>query len=802
MPVDCPSCANSWDQVIIDESDTETWPSISRSSELSHPAVRECPLGRASSNSDTSTLTTTSSSSSSFLSMATGTAGQQAHYTSLKANSNMMTGPGSANTLASSRGWGSDGKQDGINGGRVGAPNNWGNFNLNLNPNSNPSAWPVLGHDASTGGSIGPNGVSKSSLPPGINGNGNIGNGNLGGADNVGGGWVGMMSVNESDQPHPSTNTSLSFNMESANLNTDGPIHTKQQQQAQEPMSPIHGLTGWGGQSPTESSQLNGDTTGSSVWGSGETKAADSPKGSGWDSSPSGDLSAWGRQGSGGGSSGSGGWGDWGKSSGGGDACKGWDSVDAGSSGSGQEQQLGSWGQQSGTAPASEGSGDSSEGQSHCRGRSSSMDIAPPLPQQDLDPRVLSNSGWGQTPIRQHTVWEMEEAIADDGKSNSSSDTITGSSSNGGPSPTNGGTINTNIGPRPGSGGKGDIEGSSSSGWGAPLPQPIQPGSGWGETPQSVPKSSNGNSSKWGDPVPTNGSKSGSTPSWGSEDKSPSWDDGPTTKQHTGWGEAPKSSHGWGNSNGGPSGSSSGEWGEPEVKNSGSSSNMWDGEGGNGGSNGWNDNSRCVNRGGGWVKPTSTVSNGTWGETSHANGPVQGNWSSAKPQESSSSSTGSGGGSIGSWGGPGSVKQNTSGWSKINKQDQGMEPTGWQEPSPPSIRRKMEIDDGTSTWGDPSTYKKTVNMWDRNNPGNNQGNSGPPPSKNGGMVMPNNNNNNQHHSHHVHNHPHHSQPPAHLQHHGNNNGSPNNGTSHPGSGSQSRPPLANPGKNILVPLVA
>ncbi|GLD66300.1 trinucleotide repeat-containing gene 6C protein isoform X1 [Lates japonicus] len=72
--------------------------------------------------------------------MATGAAGQQAHYPSLKANNNMMTGPGSANTLAGNRGWGSDGKQDGINGGLVGAPNNWGspNFNLNLNPNANP----------------------------------------------------------------------------------------------------------------------------------------------------------------------------------------------------------------------------------------------------------------------------------------------------------------------------------------------------------------------------------------------------------------------------------------------------------------------------------------------------------------------------------------------------------------------------------------------------------------------------------------------------------------------------------------
>ncbi|XP_070827038.1 trinucleotide repeat-containing gene 6C protein isoform X1 [Chaetodon trifascialis] len=806
LPVDSPSSANSWDKVIIDRSDTEAWPSISRSCDPSHPAAPECPLGSAISNQDTSAVTTTSSSS--FLSMATGAAGQQAHYPSLKANNNMMTGSGSANTLAGNRGWGSDGKQDGINGGRVGAPNNWGspNFNLNLNPNANPSAWPVLGHEGGGGGSIGPNGVSNSpSLPPGINGNGNMGNGSLGGADNGGGGWVGMISANENDQQRPSTNTSLSFNMEPANLNTDGPNHTKQQQQAQEPMSPIHGLTGWGGQSPTESSQLNGDTTGSSVWGSGETKAADSPKDSGWDSTPSGGLSAWGRQGSGGGSSGSGGWGDWGKSSGGGDASKGWDSVDAGSSGSGQEQQLSSWGQQPGTAPASEGSGDSSEGRSHHRDRSSSMDFSPILPRQDLDPRVLSNTGWGQTPIRQHTVWEMEESNSDDGKSDSSSDTLRGSSSNGGPSSTNGGAINSNIGPtqRPGSGGKGDSEGSSSSGWGAPPPQPIQTGSGWRDPPQSLSKAPNGTTSGWGDPLPSSGPRNGGTPSWGSEDKTSSWDDGMTKSQPTSWGEGPKSSHGWGNSNGGSNGSSTGDWGEAEVKNSGSSSSMWEGEGGNGGNGGWKESPRGGNRGGGWSKPAPTVSNSSWGETARSNGPVQGGWGSSKPQESSSSSTGSGGGgSIGSWGGPGSVKQNTCSWSNGSKQDQGMEPTGWEEPSPPSIRRKMEIDDGTSTWGDPTTYNKTVNMWDRNNPNNNPSNSGPPPSKNGGVIIANNNNNNHsvgpgnnnhHHAHHMHHHPHHGQPPTHLQQHGNNNGSPNSGASHPGAGPQGRPPLANPG---------
>ncbi|KAF7656054.1 hypothetical protein LDENG_00046870, partial [Lucifuga dentata] len=130
VPVES-SSANTWDKVIIDRSDTEAWPSINHNSEPIRPAAPECPLGSANSNPDTSAVTPTSNSSS-FLSMATGAAGQQAHYSSLKANGNMMTGPGAATTITGNRSWGSDGKQDGMNGGRGGAPNSWGSHNFNL----------------------------------------------------------------------------------------------------------------------------------------------------------------------------------------------------------------------------------------------------------------------------------------------------------------------------------------------------------------------------------------------------------------------------------------------------------------------------------------------------------------------------------------------------------------------------------------------------------------------------------------------------------------------------------------------
>ncbi|XP_051988826.1 trinucleotide repeat-containing gene 6B protein-like [Xyrauchen texanus] len=40
--------------------------------------------------------------------------------------------------------------------------------------------------------------------------------------------------------------------------------------------------------------------------------------------------------------------------------------------------------------------------------------------------------------------------------------------------------------------------------------------------------------------------------------------------------------------------------------------------------------------------------------------------------------------------------------------------SGWEETSPQSISQKIEIDDGTSAWGDPSRYKsKNINLWDK-----------------------------------------------------------------------------------------
>ncbi|CAM4320338.1 unnamed protein product [Leuciscus chuanchicus] len=71
-----------------------------------------------------------------------------------------------------------------------------------------------------------------------------------------------------------------------------------------------------------------------------------------------------------------------------------------------------------------------------------------------------------------------------------------------------------------------------------------------------------------------------------------------------------------------------------------------------------------------------------------------------------------------------------SGWScgPIPQMPSVVEPSGWDEPSPQSINRNIEIDDGTSAWGDPSRYSsKNVNLWDKNSAPAQQQPSGRPP---------------------------------------------------------------------------
>ncbi|KAF4092314.1 hypothetical protein AMELA_G00019450 [Ameiurus melas] len=765
-PINCSativtSGKSGWDQLIIDKSDTEEWPSISRSE--SH-----IPAGCTS---DTEIVNSNKDS----MSMATG-GSQQGHFSTN--HPSKATNSHSGGILSSqsgvSRGWGSgpspavagEGKSDGSSA-SLGA-RTWGssNFNLNLNPNANPSAWPVLGHEGTgVGGSSGVSNQAPSNIcsqpgapSSGPSSSGNLVSGNGNSAGNSGNvsnstAWGGMVS-SDTSEPHSSPSTNVSFSSEPQNLNTEGPNHTKK-----EPMSPANSLPNWGVtpvgmgsfvQTPAGSSQVNGEE--GSVWGNGDAKTSNNSKDSGWNSG-----SGWGQ----GAASGTPGWGkassngDWGKHS---SESKGWEPAGSPT----QEQPLSSWGSGA-NAPASEGSSDSMDGHSHRREQS--RDMAPPLlPAQDMDPRVLCNTGWGQTPVRQYTAWETEEAA----RSNHKNDVGTeawGSSSNAPhmAQPPSHGSVNPSSGPD--SGGKSDVHrpvAATTSGWGT---SPSQPCSGWGDNTKKPPIGPGG----WGNPPQGghSGSLQKSGQSWGSEDKSPTWDDSHVKGKPQGWGEGPKPSHGWGTDPGGDSGAGD-EWGDSgEGKKNGPSSSSWEGDGA-----GWKESPR------GWGKPSP---GGGWGDAQRSNASTQG-WSN-KSQESGNGSNA--GGSMGSWGGTGSLKQSGSGWGGSNGggvKHNAAEPTGWEEPSPPSIRRKMEIDDGTSAWGDPSSYNKTVNLWDRNNPGmqskTGSGNANNPPS-------------NHHH------HTHHNQPP--LQGHGggpvvtNSHITPDNTSPHQAVAPHSRAPLMTTG---------
>ncbi|XP_051995021.1 trinucleotide repeat-containing gene 6C protein-like isoform X2 [Xyrauchen texanus] len=747
------SCG-SWDPLIIDESDTEAWPSIS--CKESH-ASAGCPL-------DTESISGVSSTRS--MSMATG-AGHQGHFSAnhpSKANASHSGGLLSSQG-GSSRGWGT-GPSPAI-GGEVknevsstsmGA-RGWGssNFNLNLNPNANPSAWPVLGHKGTGMGgcSSGGNNPPPSNLcsPPGaLSSQGSSSSGSIGGANGNSAGSGGSGNGNttwcsfvpsDSSQPHSTPSTNVSFSSEPPNLNTDGPNHTNQ-----EPRSPSNSLPNWGVgptgmgsfvQSPGGTSQVNGEEE--PVWGNGDAKSVSGSKNSGWDS-----ASSWGQ----GGASGTAGWGqaastgDWGKHSN--SEAKGWDS----SASPTQEQQLNSWVRVA-NAPASEGSSDSMECHSH-RDHSPRDEAPPVLPVQEMDPRVLCNTGWGQTPVRQHTTWETEEAARSNRKNDigteawgSSSKTVSA-----GPVPSSGSANpNSSTASRPDSGGKNDSPCPSTgpaSGWGTAMQSP-QAGSGWAD-PTSNKKGSSGPGS-WGSnpPVGPSGNLQKIGQTWGSEEKSPTWEDSHSKAKPQGWVEGPKPTHGWGNGPGGECGSG-GEWGETgDGKKNGPSSSSWEAEG-----TGWHEGSR------GWGKPAPAVG-GNWGDAQRPSVPLQG-WNN-KPQQGTNGNNGSA--SMGSWGGLSTVKQSGSGLTGGNgggvKPEHTGEPTGWEEPSPPSIRRKMEIDDGTSAWGDPNTYNKTVNLWDRNNPGM----QGKPVPGNANNVP-----NNHHHN------PHHNQPP--IQNH--NRAGPNSNNNH------------------------
>lgn len=317
----------------------------------------------------------------------------------------------------------------------------------------------------------------------------------------------------------------------------------------------------------------------------------------------------------------------------------------------------------------------------------------------DLDPRVLSNSGWGQTPIKQNTAWDTETSPRGDRKADNGTEAW-GSCA----------TLTFNSGACPDKTGPNSNDTSSGSGWGEP-----RPALRWGDSRGSSCQGG------WeGDAAAMGMAKSNQ---WGGckEEKS-TWTDAQKGKQ--GWGDGQKPGPGWAVSAGDSWGDAarSNHWGEAPKKSSSGGSDS------DRSVSGWNElgkttsftwaNNLNPNNSSGWDESSKPSPAPGWGEPPKP-GPALGWGEPSKPLGSPDWSKQPD--AVGSWGlPPAPAKPSGTGWlgGPIPAPTKEEEATGWEEPSPESIRRKMEIDDGTSAWGDPGKYNyKHVSMWNRNVPG-------------------------------------------------------------------------------------
>ncbi|XP_053577260.1 trinucleotide repeat-containing gene 6B protein isoform X1 [Bombina bombina] len=362
-------------------------------------------------------------------------------------------------------------------------------------------------------------------------------------------------------------------------------------------------------------------------------------------------------------------------------------------------------GQSTGSNPKTGGSGDSLNSSNRRVHRSALPDcqaaLQTMLSRTDLDPRVLSNTGWGQTQIKQDASWESEEASSRaEGKADRGTE----------------GWENT-------------PQAKSSGGWGDAPSQSNQNKSGWGEPSVSAPSAQEwkdtkttgwndykSNATGWGGAggpgagaggrpeekaAPGwNNDNSSAEPGWGTRQPNPAsgWSAGKNGWGGTGGGnedmEPPKGQGGWDGS-GNKTSSGWGEVGQNDVGSWGNGANPNQAP-----RSGWDENKRPQGGGGGW------------GEA--ARPPLPWNKQEATPAASSP----------GSWGNPQAPPPPGNGRPQPNPGWKGgpqpttpkeEEPSGWEEPTPQPITRKMDIDDGTAAWGDPSNYNyKNVSLWDKN----------------------------------------------------------------------------------------
>uniref|UniRef100_A0A3Q2DKT1 Trinucleotide repeat containing adaptor 6B n=1 Tax=Cyprinodon variegatus TaxID=28743 RepID=A0A3Q2DKT1_CYPVA len=426
------------------------------------------------------------------------------------------------------------------------------------------------------------------------------------------------------------------------------------------------------------------------------------------------------------------------------------------------------------------------------------------LSRSDLDPRVLSNSGWGQTQIRQNTSWDVEEQEGHN-KAGPPSASSKHPAAIGGPTQYSSGprTLSTDskgpgvspsLIPPTGSSGEGwESSSSNSSSSGASLsgraPPPTSSNMRHLGVSQSGPVTSSAPGLASGIMPGTQAKATGwvgggngagdnlDSKEWGNEE----WRSNSQAEKGGGWGDVGQKGD-----------SSGGGWGDGHHEKGAGS---WKDMGGSDEGSGWGSKSK-VGAGKNWLEQESkSSSGGGWGDGrrngGHSGGDSGGggwgNWDSSAPRRTWG--TGGGGGGGGGMDGVGGMGPKPhQGWSGGNKMHQmpnsqsgsvsgpqaqlqqqqsqprnqnpqlqqaldqgvmqggggrklasqaqtqnqssgwtsgplpcapggggGPEPSGWEEPSPQSISRKSEIDDGTSAWGDPTHYNyKPVNLWDKN----------------------------------------------------------------------------------------
>ncbi|XP_026888113.2 trinucleotide repeat-containing gene 6B protein-like isoform X1 [Electrophorus electricus] len=283
-----------------------------------------------------------------------------------------------------------------------------------------------------------------------------------------------------------------------------------------------------------------------------------------------------------------------------------------------------------------------------------------------LDPRVLCNTGWGQTQIKQGVAWDLE---ADVGAESAGGRTEHSQIDPNGPSTTQ----------RPGASAGSQVRGSRGQGWGGE-------GGGWGEQREE----------RW----------HGREGEWRSQ-----------TEQGSGrgsnWAESAEEDRGqrWGENrnDGGRWGQKGAEWGEERAgRQGGQDEGSW-GSSEDEGRRGW----------GGKDSDSGVRQHQGWADAPHLAPPPKNHTPPKGPnQQQTQSQSGPPRGQPDGRARPaGPVPPSqSSGWTSgpIPRVSPAMEPSGWEEPSPQSISRRLEIDDGTAAWGDPSHYdSKTVNMWEK-----------------------------------------------------------------------------------------